>query len=131
MRANESALRNAVQNLAVMSALTFSPSDPNAAARYAALTQRVATNMNIPTGSQTVTGIEADIAGAQTAIKTASDNHTQMTGTLTDMVQTIEGADTNTVGAQLLDLQNRLQASLQVTAMLAHTNLASILGPNA
>jgi hypothetical protein len=131
MRANESALRNTVQNLAVMSALTFSPSDPNAAARYAALTQRVATNMNIPTGSQTVTDIEADIAGAQTAMKTASDNHTQMTGTLTDMVQNIEGADTNTVGAQLLDLQNRLQASLQVTAMLAHTNLASILGPNA
>jgi len=27
------------------------------------------------------------------------------------------------VGAQILDLQNRLQASLQVTAMLAHTNL--------
>jgi flagellar hook-associated protein 3 FlgL len=130
MRANESALRNTVQNLAVMSALTFSPSDPNAAARYAALTQRVATNMNIPNGSRTVTDIEADIAGAQTAMKTASDNHTQMTGTLTDMVQNIEGADTNTVGAQLLDLQNRLQASLQVTAMLAHTNLASILGPN-
>jgi len=131
MRANESALRNTVQNLAVMSAMTFSASDPNAAARYAALTQRVATNMNAPNGSQTITTIEADIAGAQTAMKTASDNHTQMTGTLTDMVQSIEGADTNTVGAQLLDLQNRLQASLQVTSMLAHTNLASMLGPNA
>jgi len=131
MRANESALRNTVQNLAVMSAMTFSASDPNAAARYAALTQRVATNMNAPNGSQTVTTIEAEIAGAQTAMKTASENHSQMTGTLTDMVQSIEGADTNTVGAQLLDLQNRLQASLQVTSMLAHTNLASMLGPNA
>ena len=35
-----------------------------------------------------------------------------------------------TVGTEILDLQTRLQASLQVTAMLAHTNLASLLGPN-
>ena len=63
-------------------------------------------------------------------MKTATENHTQTTGTLNDMVQSIEGANTNEVGAQILDLQNRLQASLQVTAMLAHTNLVSLIGAN-
>jgi len=131
MRANESALRTTVQNLAVFSAMSFSASDHNASARYLALTQRVAGNLSIPNGSQSVTGIEADIAQAQTMMKTTADHHTQTTATLTDMVQSIEGANTNEVGAQILDLQNRLQASLQVTAMLSKLNLANILGPNA
>jgi flagellin-like hook-associated protein FlgL len=127
MRANEPALLNTVENLAVFSAMSFSASDPNAAARYTALTQRINTNMSIPNGSQTVTDIEADIAGAQTAVQTATTNHTQTSATLTDMVQNIEGANTDDVGSQILDLQTRLQASLQVTAMLAKTNLVSLL----
>jgi flagellar hook-associated protein 3 FlgL len=127
MRANESALRTTVENLAVFSAMTFSASDPNGSARYAALTQRVSANLDIPAGSQSVTDIEADIASAQTAMQTATTNHTQTTATLQDMVQNITGANTDNVGAEILDLQTRLQASLQVTALLAHTNLATLL----
>jgi hypothetical protein len=128
MRANESALRNTVQNLATLSAVTFSASDPNASARYDALKERVATNLNVPSGSQSVADIEIDVANVQTAMQSATDGHTQTTATLTDMVQSIEGANTNEVGSQLLDLQARLQASLQVTAMLSKTNLVSLLG---
>jgi hypothetical protein len=131
MRANESALRTTVENLATFSAMSFSASDPNASARYAALTQRISDNLIMPSGSQTVASMEVDIAGVQTTMKTMTDQHTQTTATLTDMVQSIEGANPSEVGSQMLDLQTRLQASLQVTAMLARTNLASILGPNA
>lgn len=131
MRANEPALRTTVENLAVLSAMSFSTSDPNASLRYAALTQRISNNLNIPTGSQKVADIEADIAGVQTTLTTTTDHHTQTNATLTDMVQSIEGVNINEVGSQLLDLQTRLQASLQVTSMLARVNLASVLGPNA
>jgi len=131
MRANEPALRTTVENLAAFAAMSFSASDPNAHARYEALTQRISDNLNIPNGSQTVADIEADIAGVQITMKTTTDQHTQMSATLTDMVQNIENADPNEVGSQILDLQTRLQASLQVTAMLARMNLASMLGPNA
>jgi hypothetical protein len=131
MRANESALRTTVENLAVFSAVSFSPSDPNASARYGALTQRVSVNLVMPSGSQSVANIEADIAGVQATMKDTSDQHTQTSATLTDMVQNIEGANTSEVGSQILDLQTRLQASMQVTAMLARTNLASILAPSA
>jgi len=131
MRANESALRTTVENLAVFSAMSFSASDPNASVRYAALTQRISDNLNIPSGSQTVANIEVEIAGVQTTMKTTTDQHTQTTATLTDMVQNIEAANPSEVGSQILDLQTRLHASFQVTAMLAKMNLASILGPNA
>jgi flagellar hook-associated protein 3 FlgL len=128
LRANESALRTTVENLAVVSAMTFSASDPNASARYAALTQRVVTNLNIPNGAQTVASIEADVAGVQSAVKSTTERNTQTSAALSDMVQNIEGANTNEVGSQILDLQTRLQASLQVTAMLAKTNLVTVLG---
>ena len=62
-------------------------------------------------------------------MQTATTNQTQTTATLQDMVQNIVGASTNDVGAQILDLQTRLQASLQVTALLAKTNLVSLLAP--
>ena len=129
MRANEPALTTAVENLAVFSAMSFSASDPNASARYAALTQRLGTNLSIPNGSQTVSDIEDDIANAQTAVQTATTNQTQTTTTLQDMLQNIVGASSNQVGTQILDLQTRLQASLQVTALLAKTNLVSLLAP--
>jgi hypothetical protein len=45
------------------------------------------------------------------------------------MLQNIVGTNTSDVGSQILDLQTRLAASLQVTALLAHTNLVSLLGP--
>jgi flagellin-like hook-associated protein FlgL len=128
LRANESALRTTVQNLAVVSAMSFSASDPNANARYQALTQRVVTNLSMPNNAQTVANIEADIAGVQTTIKATTERNTQTSATLNDMVQNIEGVNTNEVGSQILDLQTRLQASLQVTAMLARTNLVTALG---
>jgi flagellar hook-associated protein 3 FlgL len=129
MRANEQALATSVKNIAVMAAMTFSASNPNASGAYSALTQRVGDNLNIPNGSQTVEDIEADIAGAQTAMQTATTNNTQTSATLQDMVQNIEGANANEVGAQILQLQTNLQSSLEVTALLAHTDLVSLLAP--
>jgi flagellar hook-associated protein 3 FlgL len=127
MRANESALRRTVGAVAVFAALSFSATDPNASARYAALTQRVSGNLSPPAGAQTVANIEADIAGAQTAVQTATARHATTTASLQDMVQNIVGTNPSDVGAQILDLQTRLQASLQVTALLAKTNLATLL----
>ncbi len=127
MRANEPALTNSVENIALFSAMTFSASDPNAKARYEALTQRISTNMNIPSGSQTVTSIETDITSSQTAIKTATTDSAQTTATLQNMIQSIEGASSYDVSEQILNMQTRLQASLQVTAMLSKVNLATLL----
>jgi flagellin-like hook-associated protein FlgL len=127
LRANEEGIRYQVQNIAALAAMTFSSSDPNAAARSAALNQRVGAALDVPTGTQKVEDIEADLAGAQTTLKAASDRHAQTKSTLSDMLQQIEGVSNEDVAAKIMALQTRLQASLQTTSLLYKTSLVDYL----
>jgi flagellin-like hook-associated protein FlgL len=129
MRANEQALATAVSNVAVFAAMTFSPTDANGSARYAALTQRIGANLDSPPGTQKVSDIEAELAGAQTTLAAATDRHQQTANTLTDMLQQVETVSPDQVGAELLALQTRLQAMMQTTALLYQTSLVNYL-PN-
>jgi flagellar hook-associated protein 3 FlgL len=129
MRANEQALRNVVENLAVFGATTYSSSDPNAAGQYSSVMQRVSANLNNPPGTQTVTDIEAQIASAQSSMKAAQSRHQQTSTVLTNFLQSIEGVDNTQVGEQILTLQTQLQASLQTTSMLSKLSLVNYLPP--
>src|SRR5262249_11680596 len=71
VRANEPALSNIVANIAVLAATSYSPTNPNAAASYSALTQRVADNLNGQPGTQSLSNIQSDLANAQTTINNA------------------------------------------------------------
>ena len=126
-RANEPALANIVANIAVLAATTYSPSDPNAAASYAALTQSVAANLNGQSGTQSLSDIQSDLANAQTTIKNAQSVNQQTQSTLTDMLQQIENVSSDQVGAQILTLQTNLQASMEVTGMLSQLSLVNFL----
>ena len=119
MRANEQALRQAVANVAVFAATSYSSSDPNAAAQYGAVTQRLVSNLDDPPGQQTVSDIEGQIANAQSAMTAAQSRHQQTSAVLTNFLQSIEGVDNTQVGAQILTLQTQLQASLQTTGLLS------------
>jgi hypothetical protein len=127
MRANEQALRNAVQNVALFAATTYSTSDPNAAGSYAALTQRVAANLDGQQGQQKVSDIEASLAAAQTTMSTTQDRQTQTQNVLTNLLQSISGVSQDQVGTELLALQTTLQATLQTTALLLHTSLVNYM----
>jgi hypothetical protein len=126
-RANEQALRNTVANIAAFASMTFSATDPNASLRYGALKQRVGTNLSDQQGVQKVSDIEAELANAQTTLSTAKDRQQQTNSVLTDMLQSITGVSTDEVGVQILNLQTRLQASLQTTALLSKTSLVNYL----
>ena len=128
-QANEEGIRWIVQNVATLAATTYSTSDPNAAASYAALNQRVYSALAVPPGVQSVGDIEASLANAQTAMASAQSRHDQTSNTLSDMLQSIEGVDTTAVGAQILSLQTILSASLSTTARMAQLNLLAYLGP--
>jgi flagellar hook-associated protein 3 FlgL len=128
-RANEPALSNIVANVAVLAATSYSPSNPNASVSYAALTQKVAANLNSPSGTQTLSDIQSDLANAQTTMNNAKSVNQQTQNTLTDMLQQIEGVSSSQVGAQILTLQTNLQASMQVTGMLAKLSLVNFLPP--
>jgi flagellin-like hook-associated protein FlgL len=125
-RANEDALRTLVQNVATRAAVTISPTDPNGVGLSSELDQRLTANLGAP-GTQTVTDIESDLASAQTSLKAAKDRHQQANSTLSDFLQQIEGVSNEDVGAQLLTLQTRMQASMQVTSMLSQLSLVNFL----
>lgn len=127
VRANEQGIRSAIANVAVFAAMTFSASDPNATARYQALTQRLGTSLDGTPGTQQISDIAADLAGAQTSIAAAKDRHQQTQGALQDMLGQIENAPPEQVAAQILALQTSLQASLQTTAKLYQLSLVNYL----
>jgi flagellin-like hook-associated protein FlgL len=127
LRANEQGLRWVVQNVAALAAVTYPPTDPNSAARANALNERVGANLNVPVGTQTVESIATELSGAQAALGTATDRHTQTSNTITDLLGEIEGVSTEQVGAQILALQTRLQASLQTTSMLYKLSLVNYM----
>jgi flagellin-like hook-associated protein FlgL len=125
-RATEDGIRTLVQNFATLAAVTISPSDPNASGLTGALNQRLAANLADP-DTQSIADIQTELAGAQTSLSTAKTRHQQTTATLSDFLQQIEGVSNEDVGAQILALQTRMQASMQTTALLFQTSLVNYL----
>jgi hypothetical protein len=127
VRANEQGIRATVQNIAVYAATTFSASDPNAADRFAALKQRLGIALDNPPGQQKIEDIQSEMAYAQTTMQGASERQQQRQSTLQGLLEGIEGAPQEQVAAQILALQNRLQASLQATALLYQISIVNYL----
>lgn len=127
MRANEEGLRRTIMSMGVFAAMSFSSTDPNAGGAYAELRSRVASELEGPTGEQTIADIQGELAGVQTALKASEDRHSQTVATLGQVVEDVEGAPTEKVAAQILTLQTSLQATLQTTSMLLQTNLLKYL----
>ena len=126
-RANEGALRATISNIAVYAVTKFSVSAPNEKDRFAALTQRVATGLNPQNGQQKLQDIESELAFAQTTMNDAKQRQQQSQGMLDTMLQGIERAPQEEVGAQILALQTRLEASLQTTAMLYRLSIVNYI----
>jgi len=126
-RANEAGIRTLVQNVATLAAVTMSSTDPNAANFSSALGQRIGAGLSGAPGQQTVQDIQAELAGAQSSMAAVKDRHQQTSATLTGMLQNITGVSNEQVGASLLTLQTRMQASMQTTAMLYQISLVNYL----
>jgi flagellar hook-associated protein 3 FlgL len=127
LRANEQGMRWVLQNVASLAAVTYSQTDPNAQTRANALNARVNSNLNVPAGTQTIESIVTELSGVQGALGTATERHTQTSNTITDLLGQIEGVPTEQVGAEILAMQTRLQASLQTTAMLYKLSLVNFV----
>jgi hypothetical protein len=131
-QANETAIRTLVQQTAVYAAVSALPSasDPTgqiAAQQIGALSQRVAANLTPQLGQQTISDIQTDFANAQTTMKDAGARQTQAKAALQSLVDQTEGITQAEVAAQILQLQNNLQASYQTTSMLSQLSLVKFL----
>jgi hypothetical protein len=126
-RADEQALRSQLQTVAVFAAVTTSATDPNANAQVAALNQRVAQNLAVVPGTQTIQDIQADFAGAQASIKSTTDRQVQTKAMAQTMLDSIEGINNDAVATKILALQTALQASYQTTSTLYQMSLVKFL----
>ena len=126
-RANEVGIRSAIENIADYAAMSFSPSDPSAQARFTEMSDRVGSGLAGTNGQQSLQDIQAELAFAQTTMKDAKERQSERKMMLEDLLQGIEQAPQEEVAAQILALQTRLQASLQTTAMLYQMNITQYL----
>jgi flagellar hook-associated protein 3 FlgL len=126
-RANEHALRISIQSMAIFSAVSFTGSDPNEQAQYNALKTRLGSAIQGTATEQKLSDIAGQLAGAQIALDNAKDRHQQTNTTLENLLQSVEGATTEEVAAQILAMQTNLQATLQTTALLLRTTLLQYL----
>ncbi len=126
-RADEQAFRHMLQNVAVYAAVTTNASNPNASMQVSGLSQRVSANLAPQNGQQSLQDIQAEFAGAQTAIKQSTDRQTQLKSMAQTMLDSIEGISNDEVATKILALQTSLQASYQTTSMLYQTNLLKYL----
>lgn len=126
-RADEQALRAQLQTVAVFAAVSVSATDPNANAQIAALNQRVAQNLAVTPGTQSIQDIQADFAGAQYSIKSTTDRQTQTKTMTQTMLDSIEGVNNDEIATKILALQTALQASYQTTAQLYQMSLVKFI----
>jgi flagellin-like hook-associated protein FlgL len=127
VEADEQAIRQAVQSIAVYAAVTASPTGANSLDEIAALNQRTAANLTSQPGQQQISDIQTDLAVAQTTMKDATARQTQTQTALQNLISDTEGISQNQVASEILQLQTNLQASYQTTAMLSQLSLVKFL----
>jgi hypothetical protein len=127
VRANEDGIRQVVQQLGVLSAMSFDPNDAEARDRYHALLGRIGNVLDGADGVSYLEAIETDLAGANLAAATAGERLNDKKPVLAGILADIENASPEEVGSMLLALNTRLQATLQTTAMLSQFSLLNFI----
>lgn len=127
VRANEDGIRHVVQSVAVFSAMTFSESDPDARDRYFALLQRLGGVLDGKNGVKKIEAIQTDLAGAQLSANAAKQRLAEKKPVLQGIIDEVENISSEEVGAKLLALNTRMQATLQTTAILSQFTLLNYI----
>lgn len=126
-QANEQAIRQQLQNIAVFAAFKTDPSNANANAQINDLSQSIVTNLDPPSGQQTIADIQTAFSNAQTQIQAATDRQTQTQSMMQDLIAQTEQVSPDVVSSELLSVQNSLQASYEATSMLSKLSLVNYL----
>ncbi|MFD1331954.1 hypothetical protein ACFQ4O_08065 [Methylopila musalis] len=126
-RANEAGPTTILRNLAVFSAVSFSPADDDAKARYAALASRTANAMGATETTAAIKTMAVDLATANSSIKAADDRHDATKALAESAISGVENVSKEEVTLKILALQTSLQASYQVTATLKQLSLVNFL----
>jgi flagellar hook-associated protein 3 FlgL len=127
VRANEAPLRAVLAGMAAVALGTPAGSDPDANNKWQALADRASTLVRAISTSPSVQEIVTDLSLANTAMSGAKAQNATTRNIMENAMAGVEAADTTEVTTKLLDLQNRLQASYQVTATLSKLSLVNYM----
>ncbi len=83
--------------------------------------------MDEPAGMQKVEAIQTELAGANVSAQAAKKRLTERAPVLQDMISNVEDISDEEISVKLLALNTRMQASLQVTAMLSQLSLVKYI----
>ena len=127
-RADEPALRTALAGIAALAVESVvDPTGATTANRFQALASRAGSLLNKATDSPGLNDITGDFSLASSALSNAKDLNKTTRATLQASLDGVETVSTEEVATQLLAVQNRLQASYQVTSTLSKLSLVNYL----
>ncbi|SFM52468.1 flagellin [Methylobacterium pseudosasicola] len=127
-RANDPTIQNVLAGLATMAFALPTTSDANTGATYQTVNDRAgallsSSDQSDPSIQDTVTQLSI----ASTRLSNASTTNAATKNSLQNTLDGIEQAPTEEVVAKLLDVQNRLQASYQITSSLSKLSLVNYI----
>jgi hypothetical protein len=123
-RANEDAIANVLQQLAVTAVTPFKSGDGDF---YAALTEQVYGKLADKPENPKVTEIATEIANASATMQATKQRHAATENMLLDAVDDVEKASPEETSLAILDLQTKLQASYQTTSILSQLSLVNYI----
>ncbi|WP_132255045.1 hypothetical protein [Methylobacterium segetis] len=127
-RANEPAFQEALAGMAALAVEVLA--DPAGAVtndRFQALASRTSQILTNAKTSPGLPEIASDYSLASATLTSAADTNRTTRATLQDSLEGVESASMEDVAAKLLAVQNRLQASYQVTSMISKLSLVNYL----
>lgn len=127
VRANEEGLSTLMKQMAVLAVETFDVNDPDAPLRYAEMKRRAVAELSFPAGSQSPNSILTELTAAKTTLGRTAERHKANALLIEGFIDKAENSDIYELGAQIISLQGRLEASLQVSASLRQLSLINFL----
>lgn len=127
-RANEAPIRSVLAGLATVALALPSVSDASTGKTYQAIVDRAGKLLGAADTSPSVQDVVTDLSLASSRMSDAAGTNRATQAALRDTLDGVEQVSTEEVATKLLDLQNRLQASYQITASLAKLSLVNYLG---
>lgn len=125
-RADQAALRDTIKSAALLSAVTYSPSDVNASASYKALQTRVSDKLSFK-NEQSVQDIVTDLGLKSSLIEQTKTRQNNLKSMAEGLLDETQNADPYEVSVKITTLQTQLEASYSVTSMVSKLNLVNYL----
>lgn len=126
-RANEEALVQTLKTFAALTVETFDQNDANGSQRYSEIKQRTSNELSFLNGTQSPSEIVTELTVAKTVAGQASQRHKVSDALFRDTIGEKENADIYEVSAQILALQVRIEASLQVSASISRISIINFI----